>query len=138
MSFTPSTSNDLEQISEWIAADPDHAGRCPPEYWLTGAEGSMLSFCLMDDKGPLAYIRLDKDGDLTRLHTQFAPEEVVSKRRLIIGMLKAFEIFIPYLKTQSKGIIFNSISPLLIAFMKKQDFKEASNDDYVLAFEEQT
>ena len=137
--LTPSTIDDLEQIQEWIALDPYHQNekKLKADWWLTGAKGSLLDFCLQDDNGPTCYVRLEKENDLTRLHTQFAPEEVVSKRRLVMSMLEAFKMTIPYLKSiNMKGIIFESTSPSLIAFMEKQGFKHVSGDDYLLMFED--
>lgn len=136
INFSPSTLIDLEQLTEWISHDPYHFHLGQPEWWLTGAEGSLLSFCLMDGKGPVAYVRLD-EGDDIRIHTQFAPETVVSKRRLVVGMIQAVRALIGlYKDTSARGLVFNSINPSLIAFMDKHlGFKSVGNDDYRLDFE---
>jgi len=135
--LTPSTPDDIEQIKEWTLHDPYHFHQGQPEWWLTAAEGSLLAFCLMDSKGPLTYVRLDTEGEYVRIHTQFAPESVVSKRRLIVGMIWNIEVLIALFKDY-KGLIFNSVSPSLIAFMsKKFGFKPVGNDDYRLDFEVQ-
>lgn len=137
INFSASTLDDVEQIKEWAQVDPYHFHQGEPEWWLTG-NGGLLAFCLQDELGPLAYVRLDTEGDLTRLHTQFAPETVVSKKRLVVGMLAAIPTTIPYLKKQgSRGIIFNSVSSSLIGFMSKIGFFPVSGDDYALSFEEQ-
>jgi hypothetical protein len=45
---------------------------------------------------------------------------------------------IEFYKSSSKGMIFNSVSPSLVAFMDKQlNFKSVGNDDYQLIFEGQ-
>lgn len=135
--FSTSTLDDIEQIKEWGLNDPYHFHLGQSEWWLTG-NGGMLAFCLMDEDGPLAYVRLDTEGDLTRLHTQFAPEEVVSKKRLVLGMIDAIQVTTPLLKEKgSKGIIFNSVSPSLIAFMSTLGFNPVGSNDYVQTFEEQ-
>lgn len=121
---------------EWIAADPYHQHQGQAEWWLTG--NGLLAFCLMDDKGPLTYVRLDEEGEYVRIHTQFAPGEVVSKRRLVVGMLKCMGMLTAYIaELGKKGFIFNSISPTLIAFMGKHEgFTSAGNDEYRVDFKE--
>lgn len=133
VNFSASTLEDLQQLSEWIQHDPYHFHLGQPEWWLTG--NGLLAFCLMDDKGPLTYVRLDEEGEYIRIHTQFAPESIVPKRRLIVGMLDCMEVLKDLYKDK-KGFVFNSVSPKLIAFMQKyQNFESIGNDDYQLTFE---
>lgn len=134
MEFTPSTPNDIEQLSEWIQVDPYHRDCLNPHWWLTG--NGLLSFCVSDEHGPLAFIRLDKEDDRVRLHTQFGPREVVSRERLIDGMFKAIPIIIGFAKKHGSAIIYNSTNSSLIRFMNRNfQFVPAQNDDYVLVFE---
>jgi hypothetical protein len=137
INFSSSTADDLDQLGEWIANDPYHFHLGHPEWWLTGAENSLLAFCLMDSKGPLTFVRLDNEGEYVRIHTQFAPKDIVSTRRLIVGMIACMDQLILLCKMwAAKGMIFNSVSPTLIAFMdKKFKFKSVGNDDYRLEFE---
>jgi hypothetical protein len=138
INFSPSTADDLEQLGEWIAHDPYHFHLGQPEWWLTGVKGSLLAFCLMDERGPLTYVRLDEEGGYVRIHNQFAPDTVVSKRRLVVGMLACMEKLIEIFKLppSKKGMIFNSVSPTLVAFMSKRlGFKPVEDDDYQLDFE---
>jgi len=137
--FTASTLDDVEQIKEWTLHDPYHFHQDQPEWWLTEAEGSLLAFCLMDDRGPLTYVRLDTEGEYVRIHTQFAPEAVVSKRRLVVGMIGAINMLISLFSGEGrKGLIFNSVNPSLISFMdKKFGFKSVGENDYRLDFEGQ-
>jgi hypothetical protein len=128
-----STPNDLEQLREWIAHDPYHFHLGQPEWWLTG--NGLLAFCLMDDKGPLTYVRLDDEGEYIRIHTQFAPSDVVSKRRLVLGMLECLKVLRKVYKDK-RGFVFNSVNPSLVAFLKKyQGFQSIGSDDYRLDFE---
>jgi hypothetical protein len=135
--LTATTEVDLPQISEWIQADPYHKDdpRNQAEFLMTGL--GLLTFCLTDDKGPLCYVRLDAEGDLMRLATQFGPEEEVSKRRLVVGLLnEGIPAIIAFGKENGyKGIIFESVSPSLIAFMDKAGFKSVGGVDYQLTFE---
>ncbi len=138
MNFSQSTLDDIQQLTEWIAHDPYHFHLGQPEWWLSGAEGSLLAFCLMDAQGPLTYVRLDAEGEYVRIHTQFAPETVVSKRRLVVGMIWAVRCLIELYKGEGKkGLVFNSVNPSLTGFMDKHlGFKSVGNDDYRLDFED--
>lgn len=139
MRFDASTKENVPEIEEWTAHDPYHFHQGQPEWWLTNAAGSLLAFRLMDAQGPLAYVRLDAEGGYARIHTQFAPETVVSKRRLVVGMRGCLEKLIEFNKTMdAKGMVFNSVSPSLIAFMEKYfKFKPVGQNDYRLDFEGQ-
>jgi hypothetical protein len=136
----PTTLEDLPKIREWLAADPWHQAdpRHTAEFLLTG--NGMLTFCLTDDEGPLCFVRLDKEGDwdapMARLATQFGPESEVSKKRLVTGLLGSGipAIILHAQERGCMGIVFESISPTLIAFMGKLGFKAAGGDDYVLTF----
>jgi hypothetical protein len=138
LKLQPIIDTDLERIRDWVQADPFHKDdpKNQAEFLLTG--NGLLTFCLVDDVGPLCYVKLDAEGDLVRLATQFGPESEVSKRRLIVGMLKmGIPAVINFAKSKGyKGIVFESISPTLISFMSKQGFKAADGNDYALAFGE--
>lgn len=136
MEFSPSTENDVEQLTEWIQADPYHKDCLNPHWWLTGTEGSLLAFCLTDGKGPLTYVRLDSEYGYVRIHTQFAPESVVSKRRLVVGMIGAINKLKEYYQDH-KGLVFKSVSPNLIDFMGRLGFVSVGNNDYRFNFEGQ-
>lgn len=137
MTFSPSTQNDIDQLSEWIKVDPYHKNSLDPLWWLTG--NGFLSYCLQDSKGPTMYVRLDRDNDLMRLHTQFAPESEVSKLRVVKSLLWA----LPKMETLArhedlKGFVFKSTNPSLIDFMfRKFSFVSIGNDDFVLHFEQE-
>ena len=137
--LTPTTQEDIEQIKEWISLDPFHKDDLSfkePEKLLTGR--GLLSFCLSDDFGPLCFVRLDAEGEMVRFMTQFGPEEEVSKKRLIVGLLSTgIPALIAFAKGKGyKGLVFESINESLINFMAKQGFKSSVGNDYVLTFEE--
>lgn len=133
--FSPSILDDIPQIAEWASYDPYHFMQTTPEFWLTGAEGSLLTFCLTDEKGPLCYVRIDPESGFARVHIQFAPESVVSKRRLVVGLLMGLGVMKGSLPDAGmKGMIFNTINPALANFFIKQGFKSVGNDDYRLDF----
>jgi len=138
LNLSPTTQEDIKQITEWLNADPWHKDdpRNIPELMTTG--NGLLSFCLRDDEGTLAYFKLTEKGEMCEIAIQFAPEEVVSKRRLVVGLI---EVGIPAMKIFAeqrgyKGLVFESVNPSLIAFGKKQGFESVGNDDYALVFGE--
>jgi hypothetical protein len=132
INVSETTVDDIPQIAEWLAADPWHRDdeRNDPELMITGY--GVLAFCLEDDKGPLVYIKLTEDGDDMRISMQFAPESVVSKRRLIVGLIK---VGIPLMQGYAegwgcKGLVYESTNPSLIEFGKKNGFDavDGTND----------
>lgn len=137
--LSPTVANDIGIIKKWIAADPWHNedARHSAEWLLTG--GGALSFCVSDEIGPLCFVRLDAEGNMLRLATQFGPESEVSKKRLVTGLLSVgIPAIVEFGKSKGyKGIVFESVSESLIAFMGRQGFlKAASENDYALTFEE--
>jgi hypothetical protein len=137
MKFISSTERDIEQLSGWIQNDPYHKDCLNPLWWLTGQ--GFLAYCVWDDRGPTMYVRIDKEGDLMRLHCQFSPELEVSKRRVIRSLTWALpKMQILGEQHQMKGFVFRSVSPTLIAFMQKKfGFVFVGRDDYKMLFEEQ-
>lgn len=139
--ITLTTSENIRQIREWIAADPFHKDeeQHSAEWLLTG--NGALAFCVTDEIGPLCFVRLDAEGEMLRLATQFGPENEVSKKRLVTGLLSAgIPAIVEFAKSKGyKGIVFESISESLIAFMNRLGFfKAAGENDYALVFEEAT
>lgn len=136
INFSASTIDDVPQLTEWIAHDPYHFRQCNPEWWITGND-NLLAFCLMDERGPLTFTRLDSEGEYVRIHCQFPPRREVSQRRLVVGMIQCMDKLIELYRTDTscKGMIFNSINPTLITFMSKRfGFVFDKNNDYVLKF----
>jgi len=136
---SPTTLDDLDQIREWIAQDRWHKDdpSWTAESLLTGK--GTLSFCVLDDKGPLFFVRLDQEGDMLRLATQFGPEGEVSKSRLVKGLLSmGIPTITEFGKVKGyKGIVYESTNESLINFMKMQGFfKSAGENDYALTWEE--
>ena len=138
--LTSTEFSDLYQIREWMAIDPWHS-HLPiktAEELLTGR--GLLCFCIQDDKGPLVFVRFDKDDEdgVFRVSTQFGPESEVSKRRLIVGIQRQLvPTIVAFGKDKKfKGAVYESISPKLIEFMSKFGFRPAGNNDYMLTFEE--
>jgi len=131
--LSTSDERDIETIQRWAEQDIDPAHHSvDPYWWLTGVEGSLLAFRVDDEHGPVGYMRIDREGDLCRLHTQFAPREEVQKLRLVKAMLKCVPIVLDYSKQQQASmVVFQSTSELLIDFMKRKfGFEPAGGSDY--------
>lgn len=135
--FTESTQQDIEVIQAWTSLDPYHKDRNDPFWWLTG-EG-LLAFKWVDDDGTVFYLRGDDNENLFRISIQFGPEEVVSKKRLVIGMLNAWPMMVKFAQDRGyEGVVFTSVSPKLVQFMHKPPFnykQVEGTDDHVLVFE---
>lgn len=136
--LTPSTKDDIEQLTEWIEHDPYHKDCLNPEWWLTG--NGMLSFVVQDDKGPTMYVRTEIDRVALRVHIQFAPESEVSRQRVITSLVEGFPLVAKFGKDSGcVRMVYKSTSPGLIAFLQKQlSFVPAGDDDYVRSLLEDT
>lgn len=131
-----SVLTDVDQIRDWIQADPWHKGLYEPEYWLTGND-CYVAFCLDDEIGPTMYVRFDREGQMLRLRTQFGPPDEVSKERISNAILEAIPAFIRNLDKEIKGIVFETENRSLASFMKyKLNFEPIGNNDYCLKFED--
>lgn len=129
--FTSTQVDDQPMILRWMESDPYHcinATITGSEWWLTGM--GLLSGCIEDAHGPAMFFRFDREDNLVRLHTQFGPENEVSKRRVVKVIMEA----LPALRTKAleyggRGFIFESTSPLLIRFMYSIGFGPADRDN---------
>lgn len=136
MNFNLTLQADVPQIAAWIEADPDHQNKMHPDWWLTGND-CVFAGRAEDDEGVVLYIRLDREGELARLHTQFGPVEEVSKKRTVKVLLEGFPQIIRGMQTEGfKGIVFESTSANLIKFMTSFGFSYRDCNDYVLSFKE--
>lgn len=127
----------IERLAEWIRADPFHQGsNC--EEWATQEDNLIVACWVYDDKGPVMFLRADAEGDKVRLHIQFAPAVDVSQMRQVKAILNGWPRFLDTVTVPGvKGIVFQSISPSLIKFMKRMGFEDSQNEnEYVLAVRE--
>jgi hypothetical protein len=135
MLLSPSTPDDIEQLTEWIKNDPYHKDCLDPLWWLTGQ--GVLSYCIQDNRGPTMYVRIDLDMLALRIHTQFAPLAEVSKVRVVRSLLWALPRMKPVaVQNGCNSYVFNSTSPDLIEFMKKKfGFVSVGGGDYAASIE---
>lgn len=136
MKLDTSNQNDIYQLTEWIQNDPYHRDYLNPAWWLTG--NGLLSYVIVDSKGPTMFVRTDAENGLLRIHTQFAPVSEVSKLRVIKSIIFALPgMKAVALQNKLTGFIYKSTSPDLIKFMQvKFNFTPTgADDDYQLPFE---
>jgi hypothetical protein len=127
MRFESTTTADLPLLTEWIAADPWHKNQ-PTTFWL--GSGTIVAARLEDAQGIVLFLRADDEHNgAVRLHVQFAPESVVSKRRVAVALLRAIPTFA---ETVGRPLITESVSPSLIKFLERVGFERVyGTDDYV-------
>jgi hypothetical protein len=113
---------DLELARAWVAADPDHAGKVLPEFWLE-QKLDRDSFLLRDAIGPIYFFKMHlankwQQGDpgnlmlpAVRIFLQFAPEKNRISKALIAGtawlerMLKQGPMKEYYFDSQNESLI---------------------------------
>jgi hypothetical protein len=136
--FEPVVSEDLPTIADWASKDIDvEHSKIEPSWWLTAALGSLLSFRIVDDIGPVCFVRFEDETPLVRFHTQFASPEIVPKARLVPGMLAAFKVFFPHFQKEGfTGAVFMTTFPDLAAFMQRNGFSPVlGTNDFKLFFQ---
>jgi hypothetical protein len=135
--LVPTLLADVPTITDWIAADPDHRDKpFTPEYFQTGY--NFLNFKIVDDEGPVLFVRTEQDphqDESALLSLQFAPYDIVSKRRLIRAITQVFPIFIAELQKTFQAVRFESTNDRLIRFFKHLGFEASVDNMYVLRFE---
>lgn len=139
MRLETSTAEDIAQIRSWSEVDIDKAHRTtPPKFWLTAAPDSYLAGAIDDLEGRVLYFRFDREGDLLRMHTQFAPESLVNRRRVATAISEVLPQYLQMVAAVGiTGIVFETVFPELAAFMARIGFvnAEGDNNDYVLRFQ---
>jgi hypothetical protein len=114
----------LELATRWTNADPDHAGRVKPEFWIEQSRRAE-SWLLRDRLGPIFFFKAVKlEGNILEVHVQFAPpppagfaewEQIRHRSRISRALIRGMQ----WLEQRVSGfeeIRFESQSPLLIHF----------------------
>src|ERR1700733_3397906 len=97
---------------------------------LTGQ--GLLSYRLDDAWSTLCYVRVNEEPDYLRLHTQFAPRDLVSRSRIVAGMLFAIPMMTELAAVMGKsGLVTESVSPNLIRCLQRLGFDSVGNNDYI-------
>src|SRR4051812_21095854 len=114
----PVTLEDREHAAQWIAADPDHAGRVSPDFFVN-PEPEAECFLLQDKWGePIFYFKMER---AVRLHIQFGPTANKDDR---LRTMAALEAGLNWLERSSakagiRQIIFSSTFAPLVRFCQK-------------------
>ena len=118
------TQEDRTKLAEWIAADPDHAKTCTPEFWLPAEKPDGIARTVMEDAlGTSLFVRAEK---VLRLHIQFPPEKWRNAKSLVQ--------FIPMIEADAKKhgfteIIWDSTSEGLIKFAEQFGYRRSQNEE---------
>lgn len=126
------TESDKPTISKWISRDPDHSKKKMTAEFFFVPE--TLPFAIEDETGVVMFVRIDLHGAAAVMHIQFDEGE---RRRTAIALIKSFPIVRDSAKSVgARAIIFDSVSPSLIAFCKKRlGFQALPNvPDHYIAF----
>jgi hypothetical protein len=137
MQVKPTSIEDLEQIGAWSEIDIDEPHRkISPEWWLTAAPGSYFAGAIDDSEGRVLYFRFDRENTSTlRMHTQFAPQNLVAPRRVAKAICDVLPNYLAIVREVGiDSIIFETKFPELAAFMSRIGFQKAGGDDFILSF----
>jgi hypothetical protein len=118
----PTFKADMARAVKWTAADPDHAKRTRPEFWLEQSI-SRDSYMLDDPEGPLFFFKIHRlTLKAVELHIQFPPEDSQKqKMRVQHGLIEGFAWLEGMFKAAKiNDVSFESTSPPLIRFAVKR------------------
>jgi hypothetical protein len=95
-----------------------------PLFWLTGND-CLFAARLEDEEGLVAYTRVDEMPDSYFVHVQFGPEDIVSKKRVALGLSAGIKIVSDLAKANGKKkVLTQSENPPLVGFLHKLGFQE--------------
>lgn len=118
----PTVDADMVSAVRWTVADPHHAHRTRPEFWLEQTI-SRDSYMLEDPEGPLFFFKIHRLSlKAVELHIQFSPETSQKQKiRVQQGLMDGFAWLEKMFNTAGiKDVSFDSSSPPLIAFAVKR------------------
>lgn len=123
--FRPTTANDEALLKEYLAADPEHSQTSTPSFWLPPAiehKGAKY-LAVEDEKGVIGFLVLE---NVVRIHAQFAPPDQIDRTRAATA--NVMTQIQKWARPQYREIIFQSISPGLIWFLRKFGFRRSKNE----------
>ena len=122
----PAVRKDWRRAVQWTAADPDHAGKINPEFWLEQRPG-MDSVMVEDSQGPVFFFKtqllITKEKRITaQVFIQFMPRETVEDgNRTRQALTEGMAWLEPVLQQSgAEEIFFTSRQLKLIAFCQKR------------------
>jgi hypothetical protein len=122
---------DREKLNQFIAADPDHAGKSQAQFWIdqgAGVESIVFNDGTEEKRGDTdIFVRLTM---VARIDVQFPPNEERGARMAIGQLMKQG---MPWLMAELKKrgireVIFDSTSPGLVATCRRFGFAGKPNE----------
>lgn len=106
----------------WTMADPDHAGRVKPEFWIEQGEG-IESWLLYDRLGAVYFFKsIRQDLDI-EIHIQFPPYPVDARMnhhcRISLALVEGMHWLENRIRGKIREVRFESRNPSLIRFAEK-------------------
>lgn len=118
--------NDRFLCEKWLALDREHCDTSDLSFWMPPTENRHKGtdyLAVEDSIGVVGYVVLE---NILRIHCQFPPDTEKDRIREAMG------VFIAKLKQEArpqyKQLIFESVSPALIWFLRKFGFRRSKNE----------
>ena len=121
LKYRPLNGQDKDTLTEWIARDPDHKGRCNAEFW-TSPPPQAESFVVEDEQGKIFYVRTEK---LLRIHIQFDPTE---NERTKAALEQFCSDIKKTAKPSYKQVVIETVFRPLALFLLKQGMRRSKNE----------
>lgn len=122
----PLIAPDAALLREWIAGEPDHAGRCTAEAWMAEQKG-VQNMLAVDKEGPLLFLRC---SNVLRFDLQIGPDREL---RAAMALKTGLPEFAANVRRQGyRELIGETSGPHLIRLLRRLGFHESKNE-YVLA-----
>lgn len=124
--LVPADASCLMLACVWTTADPDHAGRVKPEFWIEQGEG-MESWLLYDKHGAVYFFKSIRRGLDIEIHIQFPPYPAEAgatarmrhHRRISFALIEGMRWLENRVRGRIREIRFESRNPSLIRFAEK-------------------
>lgn len=119
----PASLVDLPLAKAWTKADPDHAGKVDPGFWL-GQSARTQSYLLIDADGPVFFFKGSVAGKSLEVHVQFPPDDDAAmhhlrRRRISQGLIEGLTWLEGHMRYAVDEIVFESTTPALIRFCQR-------------------
>jgi hypothetical protein len=115
----PCGAQDVALATRWTEADPDHAGRVSPSFWVVNG------YLLSDSEGPIFFFKGALRGVGLEVHLQFPPYDNPAmkhrlRHRISQGLIEGTEWLEKKMAGKICYITFESKTPALIRFCEKR------------------
>jgi hypothetical protein len=118
----PAEQRHLHLARAWTLADPDHAGRVRPEFWIEQGEGCE-AWLLTDEEGPVYFFKAVHFHPDIEVHIQFPPypaalaitSQIHHRNRMALALVEGMR-WLEQTARSVREIRFESRDPKLIRF----------------------